>query len=285
MSEIYRSVAGAQLLREHYLKALEHWPVDNERLRVPTPEGETFVIASGPVTAPPLVVFHGSGSNSTQWMGRIAELAAHFRVYAVDIIGEPGLSAQSRPPMASNRYAVWLDAVLDFLELDRVAIMGISLGGWLALDYATRRPDRVARLALACPTGVGRQKKGFLLKSILLSPLGKWGRRKTITGMLGPAVSTMAPAEVDMVMAEVLLVSKNYRYRTAELPVFDDDKLRRLTMPMQVFVGQWDIMVDSLETKRRLEAVVPHATVRLLPDIGHYIPAQAAELEFLTSAA
>ncbi|WP_433298108.1 alpha/beta fold hydrolase [Pseudonocardia sp. CA-142604] len=284
MSEIYRSEAGARLLRERYLKALERWPVENERFHVPTREGETFVIASGPATAPALVLLHGSGGNSAQWIGSIPELATHFRVYAVDMIGEHGLSAASRPPMASDRYAVWLDAVLDFLGLEQVRIMGISLGGWLALDYATRRPGRVERLALSCPTGIGRQKKGFLVKALLLNSLGRWGRRKTVTGMLGAGLSTMEPEVAAMIVEEVMLVAENYRYRMDELPVFDDDALRRLTMPVHVLVGELDVMVDSAETKRRLDGAVPHATVRLLPGVGHFIPAQpAVELGFLAS--
>ncbi|GAA1227563.1 alpha/beta fold hydrolase [Pseudonocardia alaniniphila] len=284
MSEIYRSEAGARLLRERYLQALERWPVENERFHVPTREGETFVIASGPATAPALVLLHGSGGNSAQWIDSIAELATHFRVYAVDVIGERGLSAPSRPPMASDRYAVWLDGVLEFLGLEQVRIMGISLGGWLALDYATRRPGRVERLALSCPTGIGRQKKGFLLKALLLNSLGRWGRRKSVTEVLGSGLSTMEPAVATMVVEEVMLVAENYRYRMGELPVFDDETLRRLTMPVHVLVGERDVMVDSAETKRRLEDTVPHATVRLLPGVGHFIPAQPdVELEFLTS--
>ncbi|MCP2257505.1 Pimeloyl-ACP methyl ester carboxylesterase [Streptoalloteichus tenebrarius] len=281
---IYRSEAGARLLRTRYLNALERWPTDHERLQVPTPEGETFVLASGPADAPPLVLLHGSGSNSTQWMDRIPDLVRHFRVYCVDVIGEPGLSAPSRPPLDSDRYARWLDAVLDLLGVERVRIMGMSLGGWLALDYATRRPARVERLALSCPGGLGRQKKGFLLKAILLSPLGRWGQRRSVAGTLGPALSALPPAQAELVLDEVLRVSRNYRYRPAALPVFDDDTLRRLTMPVHVVVGDEDVMFDSLETKRRLETVVPHATVRLLRGIGHFVPAQtAAEIEFLTS--
>ncbi|MEQ7008860.1 alpha/beta hydrolase [Actinopolymorpha sp. B17G11] len=284
MSDIYRSEAGRRLLHEQYRKALEAWPVDHEQLRVPTPEGETFVIASGPATAPPLVLFHGSGSNSAQWIGWISDLAASFRVYAIDMIGEPGFSPPSRPPLSSDRYAVWLDAVLDFLGLDRVSVMGYSLGGWLALDYATRRPGRVERLSLSCPAGVGRQKKGFLLKAMLLSPLGRWGRRRSVTGVLGPGLSTLEPAVATSIVEQVLAVSKHYRFRTDELPVFDDRALRRLTMPLHVLVGELDVMMDSAETKRRLEAAAPHATVRLLPGIGHFVPPHpAAELEFLTS--
>jgi pimeloyl-ACP methyl ester carboxylesterase len=150
------------------------------------------------------------------------------------------------------------------------------------VDYATRRPARVERLALSCPAGIGRQKKGFLLKMILLNPLGQWGRRRSAIGMLGPGLETMDPAGAAMVLEQVLFVSKNYRYRMERPPVFDDDALRRLTMPVHVLAGEQDVMFDSLETGRRLEVVVPQAIVRLLPGVGHFIPAQAdAELRFL----
>ena len=139
-------------------------------------------------------------------------------MYAVDVIGEPGLSAPSRPPMESDRYAVWLDAVLDFLGLERVRIMGMSLGGWLALDYAMRRAGRVERLALSCPSGLGKHKKGYLLKALLLNPLGRWGRRKMVTGMLGPGLSTMEPAVAAMVVEEVLLVARTIATASAIFP-------------------------------------------------------------------
>ncbi|TVT51464.1 alpha/beta fold hydrolase [Amycolatopsis rhizosphaerae] len=280
---IYRSEAGARLLREYYLAALARWPVDHEELRTPTPEGETFVLAAGDAAAAPLVLLHGSGSNSMHWMGRIPELAREFRVYAVDMIGEPGLSAASRPPLDSGRYAAWLDAVLDSLGVERAGFMGISLGGWLALDYAIRRPERVARLALSCPGGIGRQKTGFLVKALLLNALGERGRRRSAAGVLGPALSTMDKREAEGALALVTLVSRHYRYRREPLPVFGDDALRKLTMPVQVIVGRQDVLIDSAETKRRLETAVPHAIVRLLPGVGHFVPAQPDELEFLTS--
>lgn len=284
MSEIYRSEAGRQLLDRRYRAALETWPVDNDHLRVPTPEGETFVVVSGPQHAPPLVLLHGSGSNSSQWLDRIADLAVHFRCYAVDVIGEPGFSAPSRPSPESDRYAVWMDAVLDALGLPGpVPIMGFSLGSWLALDYATRRPERVERLALFCPPGLGPPKKGYLVKVILLSPFGRWGRRRIVVGMLGAGLETMGQAAADAVVEHARTVSANFRYRSGDLPVFDDETLRRLTMPVHVLVGDSDVMWDAAVTRRRLEALAPRATVQMLPGIGHLVPARTAtELELLT---
>ncbi|GAA2793761.1 alpha/beta fold hydrolase [Saccharopolyspora taberi] len=284
MRGIYRSETGARLLREQYQHALQHWPVDNQHHRIPTPEGETFVVTSGPATAPPLVLLHGSGANTTQWSDRISSLAEHFRVHAVDLIGEPGLSAPARPPLASDRHARWLDAVLDALGIQQTPIMGISLGGWIALDYATRRPGRVRRLALTCPLGIGRQKTGFLLTTALLGLLGERGRRRSVTTTLGPGLSALPPELAGPVVDQVRLVSRNYRYRMEKLPVFDDTALRRLTMPLHVLLGERDVMVDSRHARQRLRTTAPHATVQVLPGVGHFIPPQeAAELAFLTN--
>src|SRR5439155_21218399 len=101
----------------------------NEHLHIETREGETFVIASGPPDAPGVLLLHGSTTNSIMWMSNVAGWARDFRVYAVDVIGEPGLSAPSRPPLDSPAYADWLDDLLSGLGLSTVSIVGASLGG------------------------------------------------------------------------------------------------------------------------------------------------------------
>ncbi len=270
---IYKSEAGAALLRERYLDALEAWP--GSRAKAPTPEGETFVLISGPAEAPPLVLLHGSGSNSAEWVARNPALTRHFRVYAVDIIGEPGLSAETRPPLDSDRYARWLEAVLDHFDVTRAAFLASSFGGWLALDFAIRCPERVAALALRCPVGLAPMKKGFAVKAVLLALLGEKGRRKAVAGAVG------AP-ESSPVVEQQLLVAANYRYRTGPFPVFGDAALAGLRMPVYAVAGADDAMVDSATTKRRLEAA--GAVVDLVPGTGHFLPGEA-DLDFLARSA
>ena len=95
MAAIYKSAAGEARVRELYAQALARWPVAHEARRLATSQGETFVMVSGPAGAPALVLLHGSGTNTAMWMGDVAAWAEHFRVHAVDIVGEPGFSAPS----------------------------------------------------------------------------------------------------------------------------------------------------------------------------------------------
>jgi pimeloyl-ACP methyl ester carboxylesterase len=280
VSGIYTSPDGAQAVGQRYRELLTGWPVPAEHLRVPTREGETFVVASGPPDAPPLVLLHGSGANAVMWAGDVAVWSEHFRVYAVDIIGEPGLSAPTRPPMAPGAYTPWLDDVLDALGVARAAVVGMSLGGWVALDYATRRPERVERMVLLCPAGGARLKVGGALASLLLKPFGAWGQQRSLALVLGPVLRTVPRPTVDF----VLLVSRHFRYRREPVPVVDDDALRRATMPLLVVLGARDLIIDSRRTAERLSRLVPSATVRVLPDAGHLLPSQTAQImEFLTT--
>ncbi|GAA3129298.1 alpha/beta hydrolase [Planomonospora alba] len=266
MSTIYKSEAGAREIRRRYQELLDAWPVPAEHVRVPTREGETFVVVSGPKGAPPVLLLHGSGANAAMWLGDIASWARSFRTYAVDLVGEPGLSAPSRPPLDSGALALWLDDVLDGLGLTAASLVGASLGGWVALDYATRRPERVRRLALLCPGGLGRQRTGWMVKALLLRPFGRRGLRRTARSVAG-----LESPEARPFLDYLVLVFTQFRPRTERLPVFPDGALRRLDMPVLVVVGGRDAMFDSAETARRVHRCVPNATVDLLPEVGHSI--------------
>ncbi|PZF97930.1 alpha/beta fold hydrolase [Micromonospora deserti] len=270
MTAIYKTEAGGERIRERYVQTLRTWPVPCEYRRIPTREGETFVVVSGREQAPPLLLFHGSGTNSAIWIGDVASWAEHFRVYAVDMIGEPGLSAPSRPPLNSEAYAHWLDDVLQGLGVTQASMVGASLGGWLALDYATRRAGRVSCLVLLCPGGVGRQKWGWIFQALLLKPFGRWGMHRTLRTVAGLDMS-----DAEEFLEDMALTHQQFQPRKEHLPVFSDVALRRLTMPVLVIAGERDAMLDSQDTARRLAGAVPHAAVHLLPGVGHSVVGQS----------
>jgi len=283
MSAIFRTEAGAAKVRALYERVLDGWPVPNTRLRLPTRQGETFVVACGPVDGPPLVLLHGAQSNAAAWMFDAAIWASRFRVFAIDMIGDAGFSAPSRPPLDSDAHALWLDDVLAGLGVSRAAFVGMSLGGWLALDYATRRPGRAERLALICPAGIGRQKN-FLLRAAPLLLLGPWGARKVREMVFGPAPIQL-PDAVRPLMALMGLIVREVRPRVVRIPVITDADLAGLTAPILVVVGGRDVLIDSAQTRDRLGRFAPHAEVRFIPEARHFIPGQTQPvMDFLDNS-
>jgi pimeloyl-ACP methyl ester carboxylesterase len=279
VNSLYRSEAGAQLIAQRYREFLQYWPQPNRQFHVPTRYGETFVVSCGEDDAPPLLLLHGAGSNSAMWIADAPAWSAKFKLYAVDVIGEPGFSAESRPPMKSDAYALWLDDVLQGLDVDRFSMIGISLGGWLALDYATRRPARVDRLVLIVPAGIGRQRWSILFKILPLLLLGDWGRRKALRIVIGPGAGNSG---LDRYRDFMALVQRYFRPRMERLPVFGDAALRRLIMPVLAILGGRDAILDSAETKQRLERLNPQAAIRYLPEQGHGVFGERATiLQFL----
>ncbi|MEU3406947.1 alpha/beta fold hydrolase [Streptomyces sp. NPDC006670] len=150
--------------RAAYDEALAQWPVPVEAVEVPTPYGVTRVNRCGPAGAPPLVLLPGGGATSTVWGACVAAgLARDRRVYAVDLVGDPGLSVPEpgRGIRTPEDLAGWLDAVLDGLVPEgRITLAGHSYGAWIAAQYAARRVGwyaprpRLDRLVLLDPTRV-----------------------------------------------------------------------------------------------------------------------------------
>jgi pimeloyl-ACP methyl ester carboxylesterase len=284
MAGIWKSVAGREAVLQRYAQFLAYWPVASTHLRLPTSQGETFVVASGPKGAPAVVLLHGSMANTTSWMGDVAGLAEHFRVYAVDMIGEPGFSAPSRPDLASDAYAVWLDEVLAGLGVTRCAFVGISLGGWLALDYAIRRPQSVSALALLCPGGIG-PTKNILLWAAPLLLLGPFGRRLVMKRLGAGALSATPSAAAQAFKAFTDLIQANFNARRDALPRFSDPALGAISTPLLAILGGRDAILDMPTTRKRLAANVAQADIRWLPEAGHFLIGHGAEIDaFLVKA-
>jgi len=82
--------------REEFIQAYDEtmklWPVPSEDLMISTRFGETHMIASGSIEAPALILLHGMTFSATMWYPNIESLSKHYRVYAVDTLGDLGKS-------------------------------------------------------------------------------------------------------------------------------------------------------------------------------------------------
>jgi pimeloyl-ACP methyl ester carboxylesterase len=276
---LYKSVAGERAVMALYDKVLALWPVAYQTLTIPTRHGETFVIASGEESAPALVLLHGAGSNSTIWAADVGEYSRQYRVYAVDLLGEPGRSAPNRPPWDSPAYAEWLEDVFNALKIESGILIGISQGGWAALKFSVYQPERVEKLALLTPGGVIPDKLSFLIRVIPWLLLGRRGVEPIKRILFG---NQPASAEADEFTTVIM---SHFKSRVGKLPIFSDAELQRLTMPVLLLGGAQDALRDLDKIAARMEKLVPHLRVIILPEAGHVLYSTTCQImPFLAGA-
>src|SRR5688500_12424934 len=111
---------------------------------------------------PVVVLIHGIAARAKQWEGVMAVLGEHFHVIAPDLLGH-GESAKPRGDYSLGAHACGIRDLLSALGHDRVTLVGHSLGGGIAMQFAYQFPERVERLVLVSSGGLGSAVSGFLL--------------------------------------------------------------------------------------------------------------------------
>lgn len=262
---VYKSTDGKKTIINHYESILNQWPVPYETLNIKTKYGNTFIIACGDKSCDPIILLHGSSSNSAMWMGDVVKLSQKYRVYAVDIIGEPGKSDENRPDMKGTHYAKWIEEVFNTLNIDKAVIIGNSLGGWMALSFATYSPERIEKLVLLAPSGISQAKISFLFRALPLLFLGQKGTERLNRIVYGNQAIPKEALEFGN------LIMRHYNPRVGSLPVFTDEELLKLTMPTLFLGGEKDALLPSKKAADRLNKLLSNVKTVVLKDTSHVL--------------
>ncbi len=266
----------------------ELWPAGDPAFRISrlSVDGATVrLVERGDPAAPPAVLVPGWACSAYVFHANVgAVLASGHRVLIVEPRGFGG----SSKPLASGEYVApglvrHLLATLDALDIDRVALLGLSMGGGIALRLALGAPERVTRLVLFDPVGIGRIPVAALGRlpgapwiTRLLARLPESARRTMVVlgmrAIYGDA-RRVRPEDVDEFSALTglpayfqaqLAMLREYDWRPLE-----PDALTALRVPTLLVRGTRDrlVLVRDLEA---LRASLP-APVRLLPveSAGH----------------
>jgi pimeloyl-ACP methyl ester carboxylesterase len=259
----------SQGFRAAYEKVTAKWPADREEFVVTTPFGATHVNACGPRDAPPLVLLPGGGgATSASWFANVGDLARTHRVYAVDLIGEPGRSMREagHPLRTVADLTAWLDVLLDALGAGMAALCGYSYGGWIALHYALRVPARVTRLALLDPTQCfAGYRAGYLLHAlpVLLRPSARRIRAflEWETGGL--------PLDAEWLrLQEAAAGFPTAKPVTGPRP--GAAALRSLQVPVLLLVAANSRTHDPGRLAARAAELLPRVETAVLPDVSHH---------------
>lgn len=258
-----------------------------ELLELSTEHGVLRYRESG--DGPPLVLLHGSGPGVTGWRNFGANLPAFAPHYRTIVLEFPGFGVSDDfgavHPMQSARTAV--RALLDGLSLDRVRMVGNSMGGFVATDFALAAPERVERLVtiggigtpiFSAQPGEGIVRLSEFVENPTRDALVAWLRsmvydQAMVTEELIEERWSQAtdPATLEnsrRMYGAAALAAMAAAARSAETPAWA--QLRRLDVPTLVTWGR-DDRVSPVDMALLPMRALPQGEVHIFPNCGHWV--------------
>ena len=154
----YKSVDGYNAIMSWYESVLEEVDVPLKSHYVETTFGRTHMLVCGPEDAPALFLIPGTAGCAPLWRKQFEAFSQDFRVYALDVVGQPGRSEANILAFNNDDVVVWLKDVMDELDLEKASFAGNSVGGWMAMRMGIEAPERVNKVVMLGPTGLTRAK-------------------------------------------------------------------------------------------------------------------------------
>lgn len=244
------------------------------------------IAGSGPV----ILLIHGIGDNSTTWATVQSRLAQRFTVIAVDLLGH-GQSDKPRADYSVAAYANGMRDLLSVLDIERVTVIGHSLGGGVAMQFAYQFPQLVERLVLVGAGGVTKDVNiVFRLASL---PLGGEALALLRLPLVLPAVQLVGRAaglvlgstRVGRDLPDVLRVLADLPEPMASsaftrtLRAVVDWRGQMVTMldrcyltesvPVQIIWGTEDVVVP-VSHARMAHAAMPGSRLDIFENSGHF---------------
>ena len=243
---------------------------------------------------PAVVLVHGLGGFAESWRHNIPALAKVATVFAVDL---PGFGLSSKPP-AGYRLTDSARALHGFIQamgLERIAVIGHSLGAAVGLTYALTHPARVERIALLGALVPGSSYRPSVPYRIAATPLlgellALCGCAPVYRAAISRCFHAPISAEVDFLVRESYGARTSPAAKAAYLATLRDvrrDLLERapdyhralatLDVPVLLIHGQQDGVVAAGHSREAAE-VLPRARVRWIDGCGHFPQIEHAEI-------
>lgn len=244
-----------------------------------------FVMAG---SGPAVLLMHGLACDHTTWNPVIEQLAKRYTVIAPDLLGH-GLSAKPRADYSVGGYANGMRDLLTYLGLDKVTVVGHSLGGGVAMQFAYQFPERTQRLILVSPGGVGPEVTP-LIRAVttpgfhqLMGVLALPGIRHAGKAGLQLLSKSHIPHTRDLdEVADIYETFKDPAARAAirhvvkavidwrgQIVTMADRAYLTEAMPMALIWGDDDSVIPHTHA-RRIAALAPQTTIEILPNAGHF---------------
>lgn len=273
----WRSSAGRRAYEKSYTEAMKQLPHPSQTFNVSTDYGivRVYEWATGQTnSATPIVLIPGYTSGVPMWKSNLSDLIVKHPVYALDALGDCGMSVQTASIKNAADQAAWLDQVITDLDVAKMHLVGHSFGGWSAANYASRYPNKIASLALLEPVFVLR---GLHLRIILKSiPASIPFLPKKWRDNLLKDIGGVAEIPLDDPVARMIVEgSEHYARRLPNPKQITPKQLQGWNMPVYVAMAANSSLHDSAKAVAVAQSNIKNLQAKNWSNTTHSLPMES----------
>lgn len=209
----------------------------------------------------PVLLIHGGLGNADIWSAQVADLMKDHLVIVADSRGH-GRSTRTAEPFGYDLMASDYLALLDYLKIDKVDLVGWSDGGIIGIDIAMTHPERLDHLFAQAANITTDGVDPSVAEDAVFGGYIGW---------MGEEYAKMSPTP-DQFDAFVAQISEMW----ATQPNWTDAEVAKITVPTAVVAGEYDEAIHPAHTAH-IAKVIPGSTLVILPGVSHFAMLQAPD--------
>jgi pimeloyl-ACP methyl ester carboxylesterase len=273
---IYKSEEARERCIKLYDLSLSQWKMPVEEIDVKTKYGTTHVIVSGKKDGLPVILLHGQWATATMWSFLVNKIGHKYRCYAIDQIDDIGKSRLERPINNRIDYGNWLKEAITKMNIEKSIIIGLSYGGFLAINLASLEPTMINKLVLLCP-GIpllGSPKINWALHGM---PMLFIPNRITAEWLV-KGLSILGYKKGNQEQEQLIEGGLSIRNRIPKRPIIEEKEFASIKMPILILIGEKETMYEPYAAKDRACLLFPNIEAEIIPKAGHMLSTDQPEL-------
>jgi 3-oxoadipate enol-lactonase len=228
----------------------------------------------GPENAPVIIFIHGFPLNKSMWDTQLDELKKYYRVIAYDIRGH-GNSETGHGEFSIDIFVHELISLMNILQLDKVSLCGLSMGGYIALRAVEEFPDRFEALILSDTQCIADSTEAKAKRMMTIEKIKQHGVEK----YADESIKNLFAAESFSTKKEEIAAVREMIVNTSGKSIFNTlhalaerketcSRLQDINIPVLIMVGKED-KITPPDAARLMHEKIQHAAICIIEHAGH----------------
>ncbi|MBA1144590.1 alpha/beta fold hydrolase [Mesorhizobium neociceri] len=256
------------LISAGFASAEERWLTLPEPAAMPKPDQSGYAPVNGIQmyyavfgAGDPILLIHGGLGHADIWASQVATMSKTHKVIVADSRGH-GRSTRTEQPYGYDLMASDYLALLDYLKIDKTALVGWSDGGIIGIDIALHHPERLTRLfAQAANVTTDGVDPGVMTNKTFAAYIDRSGRDYK--------KMSKTPDQYDAFVSQI-------SHMWESEPAWTKEQLGKITTPTAIVAGDHDEAIKREHTEY-MASVIPGAKLIILPNASHFAMLQAPD--------